>query len=190
MTRRNKKQRKKSASKPHSYTHTLAWTVVLSLVFSAGLIAGQRMLRRQQTPALVSVSSSKVPGEGASEAPREAPGDGEGGQDLSFSFYEHLGTERPGAAKQAAGEEASGEGALPARYTLQVGSYPSLEQARGKISALRKHGVEVHMVTAEVPERGKVYRVRIGKFHSMDEARQFQGELKRQRDLEAFIMPL
>ena len=79
---------------------------------------------------------------------------------------------------------------LPARYTLQVGSFPSLKQAQRSLRELEKGGVEAFMSASDVPDKGKVYRVRVGKFHSADEARQFQAEFKRQRDVEAFVMPL
>lgn len=185
MAKTNRKRvTKRTPKKPaRSFGHTLVWTIMLSLVFSAGLIVGQRMLKRSATPALVSVSSVRQ-----SDAPAREQGQEPGQkEEVSFSFYERLGMESAGAP---AAQKPKGEGALPARYTLQVGSYPSLQQAQRELRTLKKEGMEAFMVSATVPKKGKMYRVRLGKFHSMDEARQFQAELTRQRDLNTFVMPL
>jgi len=177
----------------------LTWTILLSLVFSAGLIVGQRMLKQRSTPALVSVSHAKLDGADATkedassngaDAKKKGGKDGNASkkEDLSFSFYERLGTEKP--SSQGKLDPGKGAKTLPARYTLQVGSFPSLKQAQRSLRDLEKSGVEAFMSASDVPDKGKVYRVRVGKFHSADEARQFQAEFKRQRDVEAFVMPL
>jgi len=199
MGKSNKRRSKtsKPARPPRQFGRTLTWTVLLSLVFSAGLIVGQRMLKQRSTPALVSVarasqadSSDKKGDAPARDGKKEDGGKDKGDKgDLSFSFYERLGTEKPTALGKIDPGKKSGE-QLPARYTLQVGSFPSLKQAQRSLRELEKGGVEAFMSASDVPDKGKVYRVRVGKFHTMDEARQFQAELKRQRELEAFVMPL
>ncbi|MBA2663489.1 MAG: SPOR domain-containing protein [Bradymonadaceae bacterium] len=80
--------------------------------------------------------------------------------------------------------------AQPARYTLQVGAYPNFERARTEMDRLKKIGMEPHVIAAEVPGQGKFYRVRVGKFHSMDDARTFQADAKGRNGLDTFVTPL
>ncbi len=196
MARKTNRVRKKAPKR--SVGSTLAWTAVLSLVFSAGLITGQRMLRADATPPLL--ASATTPGadaEGApsADAPKTPP--------LSFSFYEKLSDDGAKGAEsrapnqgiqdtleQARQGEPDTNGELPARYTLQVGAHPAMHKAKGQMGKLRDKGLEPHMVSIEKGDGGKLYRVRVGKFHSMDEARHFQAELKRSRDVDTFVTPL
>ena len=164
---------------------------MLALVFSAGLIAGQRALSRADTPALVSYSTpQQASAEPVVARDSKAKQDAD---DVEFSFYDKLGDGQSGQGAVAGLKsllDASEGDELPARYTLQFGAYPSMDQARKQVSKLKKQGVEAYVTTSKVPKKGKVYRVRIGKFHSMDEARQFQGALDTQRKIEAFVMPI
>jgi cell division protein FtsN len=80
--------------------------------------------------------------------------------------------------------------ALPARYTLQVSSHPDRDSAEREMDRLREVGVEPHVVVVEVPGKGKLWRIRVGKFHEMDEARAFQRSLKSKRGVPGFVTPL
>ena len=232
----------------------LAWTIALGLVFSAGLITGQRLLRREALPPMVSLSSTRV----AADEPKVAE---EPPLRTTFSFYEHLTADTPAVAaepaspppevavaaskpevvptpapkvddaekapenapaieeaveaappnNQAEGEPPSTVGeaaaalqkvvdtfkseepdaaALPARYTLQVSSHPDRDSAEREMSRLEGAGVEPYILAVDVPGKGKLYRIRVGKFHSMDEARNFQGSLKQKRGVAGFVTPL
>ncbi len=198
MARHKKRntRRRSTAAQSRSFGRTLVWAFLLAIVFSIGLIAGQRMLDQEKMPPLVSISSVKQ-----SDALAVQPEEGQQGDDkdeVEFSFYDRLGQVKPAAVKSL-GESISGAlkmqdaQALPARYTLQVGSHPTMEKARKQVARLNKQGIEAHVISGESSKTGsskKVYRVRVGKFHSMDEARQFQGALKKQREVETFLMPL
>lgn len=178
MAKKNTKKRREEAS---SYGRLVAWTTVIALVFSAGLITGQRLIEKKGGAPLVSISSSGVePSKEEASTPA-----------LSFSFYDKL---SPGAKEKPAAKPAPSQGdaaeALPARYTLQVGAYPSLQRAKSQIKKLKTKGLEPHMVAVESADRGKLYRVRVGKFHSMKEARHFQAEVKRSREVPTFVTPL
>lgn len=249
-------RKKRTSSEPSSFGKLLGWTVVLALVFSAGLITGQRLLRRQALPPLVSLQTS----EKAETEPIET---GEERLPTTFSFYEHLG-EKPEAAgtadegtsteakkaekaekaeraekekpaprpdpeankpapaeaakteaNQAAADEKPSQPKpadsaaekvikqvadalaeddskkeLPARYTLQIGSHTDRQSADQQISKLESMGLEPHVVMVEVPERGRFFRVRVGKFHSMEEARNFQGEIQNSRGVSSFVSPI
>lgn len=76
-------QKKKSAE--GTFSRYLKWTVLLALVFSAGLIAGHRLLKSDSAPPLVSLSSTRsVPLEvRRADAPVEE-------LKTEFSFYKSL----------------------------------------------------------------------------------------------------
>lgn len=192
----------------------VAWTTVLALVFSAGLITGQRLWSRSKDRPLVAIASSHAaskPGAttGGAATAKDAP--------LTFSFYDELGqpgdeasananaNKKPGDTARGGAPERAIKGAiadavtdlarrkpdaLPARYTLQVGSHESLSRARRQMNRLRERGEEPHLSVVELDDKGKVYRVRVGKFASMDEARHYQAELHRARNIKAMLSPL
>lgn len=63
-------------------------------------------------------------------------------------------------------------------YTLQVKSSRSKEDADRFVRRLRKSGFDPHVVLSTVPGKGRYYRVRLGKFKSMQAARAFQRKYK------------
>lgn len=271
---------KKSEKQESGFTRLLAWTVVLALVFSAGLITGQRLLRSEAAGPMVSLSSTALAQTRTPDADGEKPS-----LRTTFSFYEHLTsgkaptaaqhakaavekpaakkpaerkeekpaekTEAPAQAEKPSEEEAvekreaepeakpaevapektaqappqkvvkaepaapaavdepaevlaeiadvlnrddepkkQDTAALPARYTLQVSSHPDRESAERELGRLRKMGVEPHAVAVDVPGQGQLWRIRVGKFHNMSEARDFQGSLKSRRGVAGFVTPL
>ena len=160
------------------YGHKLIWTVLFALVFSAGLIAGQRVMQSDKHMPLVSMGQA-LP-KATAKAPEKKDTQGAGGvaKKIDFSFHDRLNpTKEP--AKAAA------------RYTLQVGSYPELSKAKATLKTLRAQGLEVHLVSLRLKSGVKTHRVRLGKFDSMAEARQFREELVRQGStLKMAMMPL
>lgn len=254
MSRKKAEERREGG-----FGRMLAGTVALGLVFSAGLITGQRLLHRQALPPMVSLSSAAT-----TDAPAAEADEPKKPLRTTFSFYEHLTNSKPeakapdeespaeaeqpepppaeekvddsptevkaeaapapveepeevaqatpepapkNATPPAAGTtiadaaaalrdavdsmtEPAPQDALPARYTLQVSSHPSRESAERELDKLRASGVEPHVVTVDVPGKGTLYRVRVGKFHSMDEARHFQASLKDKRGVAGFVSPL
>lgn len=250
--------RKKTEKKSEAggFGKMFAWTVVLGIVFSAGLITGQRLLRQQALAPMVSLSTSRT----AALPPEGEPAPEKKALRTTFSFYEHLTAEpepkeaphkpaettaaetkpveakpveaqpveaQPEPAKAVAAVEPApkeakpepvaepappsstvGEAvetlqkaveslteepdaeALPARYTLQVSSHPDRDSAERELGRLRQVGVEPHVVVVDVPGRGKLFRIHVGKFHTMDEARAFQGGLREKRGVAGFVTPL
>lgn len=223
----------------NGFLRKLAWTVLLALVFSAGLITGQRMIRSETRAPLVSVTSrSETPAADADSSGDEADDSNEK-KELLFSFYDRLsegGDSREPASdreqqpsgpgdeqtaegssdsnKRAADSPSDDSGGQPAdesseqtpddspseapdseksaaaKYTLQVSAYSSRDRARSRIRKLAGKGLDAHVVTAEVPEKGTYYRVRIGKFSTMEQAEKFQTELGRKRGVDTFVTPL
>ena len=64
------------------------------------------------------------------------------------------------------------------------------EKMKREVSRLTQMGVEPHLVVVNVPGKGELWRVRVGKFNTMDEARDFQGSVKTRRGVAGFVTPL
>lgn len=270
------------------FKRLLGWTILLAIVFSAGLITGERLVRHQNLDPLISVDEQVDRGEIAEQAvdPNEKDGE-QTDEERSFAFFDKLtrgddialsaqrpsaassdgadsdvdekdeseaaasenedevadqapddepdqeepaaeepdepsveeAPEQPEAADDAAREapdelaaEESGEPAtdpdvdeeaIPdedskearggdeaARYTLQVAAHPDLESARKQMKKLQDMGLEPHVVTSSIPNKGKFYRVRVGKFEVIDKAEKVQAELREDNSLSTFVSPL
>ena len=200
MTRRNADGKKKG-----SFLRKLAWTVVLALVFSAGLIAGQRLMRRDRVEPLVSVTHGPAPT--ASTDDSEAAAATRQASSSFFSFYERLSEgstpedaagEAGGAAhapgtedgSESAGSEMNADRKGPAKYTLQVSAHPEMAAAKAEMKKLRQMGLDPHVVMAKIPEKGKYYRVRLGKFRTMEAAQRFKENVAEKRGVKTFLSPL
>jgi len=66
-----------------------------------------------------------------------------------------------------------------ARYTLQVKAARDKAEADAFMAGLRKAGFQPHTVLADIPGKGRFFRIRVGRFGSMAEARAFQRQYKR-----------
>ncbi|MFW5968486.1 MAG: SPOR domain-containing protein [Persicimonas sp.] len=284
------------------FKRLLGWTILLAIVFSAGLITGERLVRHQNLDPLISVDEQVDRGEIAEQAAdSDGQTDEKSDEERSFAFFDKLtrgddvalSAQRPGAAapdgadstekeetesdsaapqeeeeaaeeapddepdrenpddeepaeqadeepteqadsaddgteeapdelaaeeNAAADEEPSAEsgadeqpatdpdideesipdedsneakgGNQAARYTLQVAAHPDLESARKQMKKLRDMGLEPHVVTSSIPDKGKFYRVRVGKFEAVDAAEKVQTELREENSLSTFVSPL
>jgi cell division septation protein DedD len=77
-------------------------------------------------------------------------------------------------APQATAQSESAEG----RLTLQIASFPN-ESAAGEYSArLLRAGIESYVVPADLSRRGKWWRVRIGRFGTVEQANQHAAETR------------
>jgi cell division septation protein DedD len=225
----------------NGFLRKLAWTVLLALVFSAGLITGQRMIRSETRAPLVSVSAKKEAPGADSESSGEEADESTDKKEPLFSFYDRLSegvdSREPESGEKQAPSEAADESAnesaseadqqaddedeapsgdsddrkaddsseqtpgaessgasdseqAAAKYTLQVSAYSSMDRARARIGKLADKGLDAHVVSAEVPDKGTYYRVRIGKFATMEKAEKFQAEIERKRGVDTFVTPL
>jgi len=75
-----------------------------------------------------------------------------------------------------------------ARYSIQVGSYPELPEANGIVEKWKKLGYPAYMMIADIPDRGRWYRVRIGGFNSKDEASGYLSDLNKREGVEALVV--
>ena len=73
-------------------------------------------------------------------------------------------------------------------YTLQVTSFDDAEEARIFAAALRRKGHRAFIAAADVPERGRYYRVRIGPFPSALDANHYRALFERAEQMNTFVV--
>jgi cell division septation protein DedD len=74
-----------------------------------------------------------------------------------------------------------------AQFTLQVAALSNPGEARGLVSQLRSKGYEAYQVTGTAAAKGTLYRVRIGQFHSLAEARHFALAFEKKEKIKTII---
>lgn len=74
------------------------------------------------------------------------------------------------------------------RYSVQVGSYPQLAEATRVVDRWKGKGYPAYMMIADIPDRGRWYRVRIGGFSSRDDASRYLKEFQTRENVEALIV--
>jgi cell division septation protein DedD len=77
-----------------------------------------------------------------------------------------------------------------AKFTLQVGAFNNPEEARELVSQLRSKGYPAYQVTGTAAAKGTLYRVRIGQFQSLPEARQFALAFEKKEKVKTVIASL
>ncbi len=75
-----------------------------------------------------------------------------------------------------------------AKYSLQVGSYQQMAEANGAVERWKAKGYPAFLMIADIPDRGRWYRVRVGGFASREEARKYQGQLESQEAISAIVV--
>lgn len=75
-----------------------------------------------------------------------------------------------------------------ARYAIQVGSFPNLDEANASVARWKERGYPAYMMIADIPDRGRWYRIRIGGFESRTDAEAYMNELTDREDVEALIV--
>lgn len=74
------------------------------------------------------------------------------------------------------------------RYTLQVISYKSPEEARLFAETLRDRGHHAFVVSADLGERGTFWRVRIGPFKSLHEAEDYRADFEEAEGMNTYVV--
>ena len=80
-------------------------------------------------------------------------------------------------------EARKGSSSVTNHYTLQVKSIKDKGEADAFIAKLKADGFEASLIMADVPRKGRYYRIRVGRFESMEAARDFQRQFKSQSGL-------
>ncbi|MBT3182141.1 MAG: SPOR domain-containing protein [Deltaproteobacteria bacterium] len=75
-----------------------------------------------------------------------------------------------------------------ARYSVQVGSYPNMKEATRVIEKWKGKGYPAYMMIADIPDRGRWYRVRLGGFENRSDASSYMKELKSRESVEALVV--
>ena len=73
------------------------------------------------------------------------------------------------------------------RYTIQVGAYPEKSMAEEEAKNMKKRGYAAFLVTTDIPDKGKWYRVRVGSFANKQSAEKLEKELKSKEGVDGFI---
>jgi cell division septation protein DedD len=76
----------------------------------------------------------------------------------------------------------SGGSKSDGRFTVQVASFASEDAARQMSSKLNASGYPAFVRTAQIPGKGRTYRVRVGAFATREEAQRYGDKLKAQED--------
>lgn len=96
---------------------------------------------------------------------------------------------RPTATPAMRGSE-GGDAWADAGWTVQVTATTDATEARALVQRLRSRGYDAYLVQAPSREGTTWYRVRVGRFASRDEARQWEQRLKTEAGMPgAFVTP-
>lgn len=74
-----------------------------------------------------------------------------------------------------------------AKFSIQVGSYLNVDEAHTMVGRWKAKGYSAFYVSADIPGKGRWYRVRLGSFQTKPEAQVFLSEFKEKENVEAFI---
>jgi cell division septation protein DedD len=77
-----------------------------------------------------------------------------------------------------------------AKYSIQVGSYQQISEAHQKVDHWRKRGYPAYMMIADIPNRGRWYRVRLGGFASRNDASNYLHNLKKEEGVQDALIVL
>jgi DedD protein len=93
---------------------------------------------------------------------------------------------------KAAMREPAGETPAPAgqdgEFTLQVISFDTPEPARAFAEGLRARGHQAYIISADVPGRGRYYRVRIGPFASKAKAESYRHRFEESERMSTYLV--
>ena len=73
-------------------------------------------------------------------------------------------------------------------YSVQVGSYPNMAEATKVVERWKDKGYPAYLMIADIPDRGRWYRVRIGGFESRGEATRYMDEFTTRENVEALVV--
>ena len=76
-----------------------------------------------------------------------------------------------------------------APFTIQVGSYTNPDEAHHWVSQWKQKGYPAFLASADIPGKGRWYRVRLGGFDSKEDAQVYLNDLKQREKVEAFVAP-
>lgn len=78
----------------------------------------------------------------------------------------------------------------PAGFTIQVKAFRHKKEARQFIAVMRDAGYRPYLLSAEVPGKGRFFRVRLGKFKTMKQAHARQAAFEKAEGFKTIVTPL
>lgn len=91
-------------------------------------------------------------------------------------------------------DNAPAQPALPAaaptgaQFSIQVGASQNVTEANQWVQAWRDRGYSAFLMTADLPEKGRWYRVRLGSFPNKESADSFASQLKTKEQVDAIVV--
>jgi len=75
-----------------------------------------------------------------------------------------------------------------AQYSVQVGSYPDVKEASYRVEEWKAKGYPAYMMIADLGDRGKWFRVRIGAFEGQDDASRYLDDIRTKEGIDDAIV--
>jgi len=101
----------------------------------------------------------------------------------------------PFRSHQASGTESEGgvirvKSAENARYSIQVGSFQNMNEANAKVQSWKQKGYPSYVMIADIPNRGRWYRVRLGGFATRSDASRYLAKLRTKENVDDALIVL
>ncbi len=149
-------------------------------------LVGEKPLNESREEALPGLTQKKIPvtSKAAVPSPKESvseakPAAKEAGKEV-----------KEVARSKAASPPQKSVKAPPAKpfYSVQVASLRSEKEAQRYVNYLRERGYKAFYRRVTLPQKGTWFRVYVGRFRTLAEARRFGEELKRREKLKSFYV--
>jgi cell division septation protein DedD len=86
-------------------------------------------------------------------------------------------------------EKKATAGGSQGKFSIQVGSYQSAEEANAALTRWKKRGYSAFMTIGQIPDKGTWYRVRIGGFPTRQEAETYLEKFKTKEKTAGLVVP-
>jgi cell division septation protein DedD len=178
--------------------------LIALLAYVTGVRTGMTLTEIRQSGGAGSERESKeiaeppfrfhVPEE-ANKPARESPIPKSGSQEILKSKTEKgeagRGGEKIGKEKtELDSSERKAVSPSPAKYAIQVAAFNNSKDAQEMVEKLKSKGYAAYPVTGSAAARGTWHRVRIGRFQSLQEARQFALSFEKKEKIKTIITPI
>jgi cell division septation protein DedD len=90
--------------------------------------------------------------------------------------------------KRGGGEAVTASSTLNGKFTLQIGSFPSAEDAKSRMDELKTQGLKPFVKSAQVKGMGQRYRLFVGDFSSREDAENAGKKYLSQRMIESYLV--
>jgi hypothetical protein len=201
-----RRQRTRRTPKSLSFSQVVARVLIASaiiflFVFIAILVNHWYLYTRSHEPAKIVSSAHPKQQPQPKTEPSLAPSapTTEAKQDTPLTFYDSLvQKETPDSESSSVPSAATPSETVPTQegksagegtgYTVQVGSFQSLDYAEGIVESLKKKGYSPSLATVSFPNGKTWHRVRIGNCNSREEAEVLVQKLKEGGNFEPMII--